>query len=245
MKKFFLILCSVLLLLLCSCGSSKVWTCEELNGITDNFSIALYCSELAIVADPPEYFETVEKEGSSYKLYTATPNKIIRGMDEATEILFEALTDENGITVLDNLNVDAEYLLLGYRSGKNYLVFSPFCVNELSSDGKLIWDDPETKVIEDNYPFDDLESIEYHLYELLGAMADDVTPDLISRLDAEFTKAEADGEYKYVRSRNWTISSYDTWDNSLGVQKYDSPYFGTKKLLHYFADISHYIDEKT
>lgn len=234
-----------ILLSLCACSErSKDWSCTELNKLSQNFSIALYCSELVIVANPPEYFETVEKEGSSYKLYTVTPNEIIRGMDKATEILLEAPVDENGNTVLDALNVDAKYLLLGYRSGKNYLVFSPFCVNELSLDGKLIWDNPETKVIEDNYPFDDLESIEYHLDELLGAMADDVTPDLISRLDAEFTKAEADGEYKYVRSRNWTISSYDIWDNSLGVQKYDSPYFGTKKLLHYFADISHYIDEK-
>lgn len=61
------------------------------------------CSELAMVANPPEYFETVEKEDSSYKLYTVTPNKIIRGTDGAAEILLEAPTDENGITVLDNI----------------------------------------------------------------------------------------------------------------------------------------------
>lgn len=47
-----------------------------------------------------------------------------------------------------------------------------------------------------------------------------------------------------MASPYWTISSYDIWDNSLGVQKYDSPYRGTKKLLHYFADVSPYIDEK-
>ena len=249
MKKFFLILCSVLLLLLCSCDSSKVWTYEELNALTENFSDAMYCSNLAIVANTPEYVETIEKDDGSYKIYTVTPNEIIRGMDELEEVKLEAPVDENGNTVLDDLNVNRELLIFAYKSGKNYLVFSPFCVTEIDSFGRLIWDDPETKAIENNFPFYDLAHVKESLTEYLLGIEDDITPELIARFKAQISEMEEADDCLYFENLNWDIKalSYEVEIlETLGgrYKNTDSKYTGIKKYLYYTASWSAYLEEE-
>ena len=242
MKRFLSVLIIICTSLLLSSCNSKVWTYAELNDLSDNFSIAMYCSDLIMVSNAPEYEETIEKDGINYKIYTVIPNEIILGMDDIAEIKLQTPVDETNSTLLDGLNTTSEYLLLGYRSGENYLIFSPFCVNELDSQGKLICDNPETKTIEDNWPFSNLVGVKYFTASL-GEKFDDITPELITRLKAQFTEEEANGEYIYIEERNWQIEPLDTWLESPALQKYDSPYTGIKKVLHYLAQCSYYLDE--
>ena len=240
------IICTALLF--SSCSSEEPWSYADLNALTENFSDAMYCSNLAIVANAPEYYETVEKADGSYKVYSATPNEIIRGMDKIDEITLEAPADENGNTVLDGLNADAEHLIFAYKTGESYLIFSSFCVSELDHQGRLVWDDPKTKVIEDNSPFDDLEYIKYNFSTELGDTAEDITPALFARLKAQFREEVENGAtYAYVEELNWQIYSYDfglDLSENSAFKRFEPAYTGTKKALHYIAELNPYLDEE-
>ena len=249
MKRVFLVISAVLLIMLCSCGAEEPWSYAELNALTENFSDAMYCGDLAIVAGAPEYAETITKEDAEYKVYTVTPGEVIRGMDKAGQISLEAPVDENGETVLDGLNADAEHLIFAYRTGDTYLIFSPYCVTELDLQGKLIWDDPDTKVIENNYPFYDLEHIREALTEYLDGIEDDISPALIARLKAQIrAEVEADAPYGYFEDWNWEIQSFSYHaglieDSSFYNTRY-AEYQGIKKLLYHTASWSHSLEEE-
>lgn len=249
MKQFFVVIMLLCTLLLSSCGSNKAWTYEELSALTENFSDAMYCSNLAIVANAPEYVETIEKDGGSYKIYKVTPNEMIRGMDKVAEVKLEVPVDENGCTVLDDLNSERELLIFAYKSGKNYLVFSPFCVTEIDSFGRLIWDDLETKAIENNFPFYDLAHVKESLTEYLPGIEDDITPELIAQFKAQISEMEETGESLYFENLNWDIKaiSYEVdilENHGSRYAKMDSKYTGIKKYLYYTASWSVYLEEE-
>lgn len=250
MRKFTVLAAVIcIVLLFSSCSSEELWSYAELNSLTENFSDAMYCSDLAIVANAPEYSETVEKADGSYKVYTVTPNEMIRGMDKIEEIRLEAPADENGKSVLDGLNPDAEHLIFAYNAGENYLIFSSFCVSELDRLGRLVWDDPDTKAIEDNYPYVDLEHIREALTEYLEGIEGDISPALIARLKAQIkAETEADAPYGYFEDWNWEIQSFSHYIDDLetisNYRNIGSKYTGVKKLLYYTASWSPSLDEE-
>lgn len=242
MKKFFLILCSVLLLLLCSCDSSKdPWGYNELNELTQTLSDALYCSDLVIIADTAEHIGTTEKDSQTYNLYSVTPRETISGNGKSESFVLEAPVLENGIALPDSMEADTQYLIFAHKTGSNYLIFSDFCLTKLDTSGKLLCDGVEY------YGWSTLDDIRTTLNDELEGISDDITPALISRIKTQL-REESGKTYKYFESWTWRIYSFEYLDtifteDSQHYRDFDSKYRGAKKLPHYSLLHSPYIDE--
>ncbi len=229
MKKLVVVLLSVLLLsvqISCVDEPKDKLLCNELDEAIVSFADAMYSSNLVAVVEAPTYLDTVDSHGTEHKRYTVLLNQVIRG-EELEKIEVMEMVGEDGSTRLDMMEVGKEYLLLACELEEGYVVFSDRCIYEV----------PEYGVpVADTSPQYSLWLIEKMLGEQLEGAQEDVTVELVLNLKNKLK--EWDGHYglEYHEELEWEISSYDYNIKGIkGWEKWESPYTGGKKFVHWWA----------